>query len=148
MFFTSNRNCHFSSEIGETQNGLLIFLGKSSGKRHIPNKRKSSRISSNKLQQQRQTMEIVEDLECEDKHFRNLLRFRICFGMFLRVSSCFHFVLHVFSFLHFFIFPFQFLQVVFTFFLFFLFVFSNFSSISSRPSRRHNRKKIVEKFLC
>ena len=54
---------------------LLIF----SMKTHSEKSWKSSRISSKKLQQQRQTLEIVEDLACEDNTFQNFRDFAFVF---------------------------------------------------------------------
>ena len=60
-----------------------------------------------KLQQQRHTMDIVEDFAFEDKNLRNLRRFRICFFvfffmfvhflLFIFFSSCFFIFLHLYS---------------------------------------------------
>ena len=62
---------------GETAKWVDDFLG---GKRHIPKQNHGSRrgIHRTKLQQQRQTLGIVEDFGCEDKNLRILQRFRMC----------------------------------------------------------------------
>ena len=72
----------------------------SSGKRHIrkTKPKKSSLISSKFFQQQRQTLEIVEDTACEDKNFWKYLKishysFIVCYLFFLCFFFCFFFFL-------------------------------------------------------
>ena len=80
-----------------------------------------------KLQQQRQTLEIVEVFACEAKNLRNLRRFLI-----VKFSS---FFFQLFSFF------------IFCIFHFVHFSFSSFFSFFSPPSRRQNQQKIVEQFI-
>ena len=110
--FTSNKNVTFPMKNRETQNGLLIFIGK---ERHIPKQNHGNRrgFRRKKLQQQqRQTLEIVEDFACEAK-FHHFLSFSSFFPFF-RFFSFIH-VVHSFSFFHF-------LHFYFLSFSFFVFV--------------------------
>ena len=98
------------------QNGLLIFLWKET--QSETKSWKSSKISTKKLQQQRFTLEIVEDFACEDisglffyffsiLHFFNNFSFFLFFisfiffhflSIFLHFLSCSFMFFHVLSF--------------------------------------------------
>ena len=162
----------FHRKNGETPEWVVDFLRE---KTKSENLWKSSRIpSQKKLQQQR--LEIVEDFSCEaTTNLGNQQRFRIsicfCFVAFFHIIHFSLFsIFFIFPFFHFFIFSnFQLLNFpffcfvffffsfliffcfsCFLFFCFFLYLFFSSSSLScffSRPSRRQNRKKIVEKFF-
>ena len=78
-----------------------------------------------KLRRQRQTLEIVGDLACENKNPRNILRFRLRFFFIFLFFLLFFVIFDSFLFLHFFHFFFIFSM----FFYFFIFSFSfSFSS--------------------
>ena len=87
------------------------------GKRHIPKQNHGNRLGfrRKKLQQQRQTLEIVEDFACEAK----FLHFSAFFSIFHFSSSFFHV-----SFFSFFLFS---LFFIFPFFIFFHFHFLSIS---------------------
>ena len=113
---------------GYHPNWLLIFLWKWT---HSETKSwKSSRIlTKKKLQQQRYTLEIVEELACETK----CLHFSFFFHHFSPFFHFFYFVIFsifsIFSFFHFFIFfNFSFFEI-FPFFFFAIFHFLSFSFI-------------------
>ena len=96
---------------GPSQNALLIFLWKET---HSETKSwKSSRIPTKKVQQQRYTLEMVEDFACEAKflHFFIVHHFSSIFSFFILFFQFFCFFLAKFSsffliFQFFFIFPF------------------------------------------
>ena len=120
-----------------------------------------------KLQQQRQTLKIVEEFSCEDKNSGNMRRFRICFCIFLHVffifvhfslflillefSSCFLFLsffvcLHFFIFLHFssffhfiFLFFFRIFCPFFSFFFFNIFFFSFLFPVVRADAKTHKK---------
>ena len=77
----------FLEKNGDSQNGLLIFIGKT----HSENNMEIVKaFVENFSQQQRQTLEIVEDFSCEDKNLRifwDLAMFPHVTFIFLHVSS-------------------------------------------------------------
>ena len=118
--FTSNENCHFSSEKRLLpQNGVLIFLGKET---HSETKSwKSSRILTKKV-----TTTTVNPGN------RRGFCVSIQISSFFFLFSSFFFIFSFFSsFFHFFIcFQFFLFLIFFMFFIFFIFSFFHFSSFS------------------
>ena len=91
--FTSNENCHFSSEKTITpQSGLLIFLWKET---HYEKIMKSSRILTKEVTTTTVNLEIVEDFASESK----FLHFPFFFIIFLHLFSFFIFLIFSFSFI-------------------------------------------------
>ena len=114
---------HFSSQNGETPKWVVdLLLEKHTSRKTHGNRRKFQR---KKLQQQRQTLEIVEDFACEAKflHFH-------CSSFFVILSFSKHFfILSFFSCFCFFFFFFHFHFLFFFIFLYFsscFFIFSFF----------------------
>ena len=102
---------------GKTLNDPKRVVDFFSGKRHIPKQNHGNRrgFSRTKLQQQRETLEIVEDFASEYP----------CFFIFFLFSS-FFFIFSFFHFFHFFMF-FHFSSFFFCFLFFFIFSFFFFS---------------------
>ena len=124
----------FLGKNGETPTWVVDF----SGKRHIP-KNHGNRLGfyRKKLQQQRQTLEIVEVFACENKNLRHLRRFRI-FEFFFIWN---------FSFFHLFFLFFFFLFSDFFFFLFFLFSFCCIIFFFQSSEQTPKPVKIVEQLV-
>ena len=114
------------------QNGLLIFLGTETLSE--TKSWTSSRILTKKIQQQRQTLETVEDFACEAKLFHLFIIFSffhffifsfISFSIIFSFISLFHISSFSFIFYHFLSFSF-----IFFHFLSFSFIFFHFLSFS------------------
>ena len=145
VFFTFNNNCHLPLEktltpkrcpfvvVSFLQEIVTALISSSRVLQKIMGNRRCFRRK--KLQQQRHLLEIVGQTHWTSLKISHFIIMFFIFYIF--IFFCF------FSFLFFLC-----LLPLFFFFSLVLLFSSFFSFFFSRPSRRHNRKKIVEKFHC